>query len=323
VFGADFGERHTWTIDVDLGYPATSSDLGPWTTGELGKLRFDDADGLGGHRVMADYRGHMTQTLWVRAVLGYVDDASPGIDLTEAYMDWRPLPKSANHHQVRVGAFYPPLSFENGDAGWASPFTISFSAINTWLGEEIRPLGIEWSLRRRLGFAGSPHEVRTFAAAFYGNDPAGTLLFWRGWALHDRQTRFNDRLEIPPVPVFGPGGVIIDLQSQTLEPFEEIDDEPGLYAGVEWRLARRALLQLASYDNRADPWSFRDGQWGWRTKFGQLAAQIDLPGGVGLVSQWMTGKAYWLIATTPTGLTTPATRLVRENFESRFVLLTK
>ena len=323
AFGADFGERHTWTIDVDLGVPSTSSDLGPWTTGELGKLRFDASDGLGGHRVMADYRGHMTQTLWVRAVLDYVDDASPGVDFTEAYLDWRPLPKSANHHQVRFGAFYPPLSLENGDSGWASPFTTSFSAINTWLGEEIRPVGIEWSLRRRLGFAGSPHELRTFAAAFYGNDPAGTLLFWRGWSLHDRQTRLDDRLEIPPVPVFGPGGVIVGLRDQALEPFEEIDDEPGFYTGVEWRFARRALLQLASYDNRADPWSFRDGQWGWRTEFSQLAAQIDLPGGIGLVSQWMTGEAYWLIATTPTGSTTPATRLVREEFESRFLLLTK
>jgi hypothetical protein len=174
-----------------------------------------------------------------------------------------------------------------------------------------------------LGFAGSPHELRTFAAAFYGNDPAGTLLFWRGWSLHDRQTRLDDRLEIPPVPVFGPGGVIVGLRDQALEPFEEIDDEPGFYTGVEWRFARRALLQLASYDNRADPWSFRDGQWGWRTEFSQLAAQIDLPGGIGLVSQWMTGEAYWLIATTPTGSTTPATRLVREEFESRFLLLTK
>ena len=45
---------------------------------------------------------------------------------------------------------------------------------------QIRPVGAEWSLRRRLGFPGSPHELRAFADGFYGNDPAGTLLFWRG-----------------------------------------------------------------------------------------------------------------------------------------------
>jgi hypothetical protein len=107
--------------------------------------------------------------------------------LSEAFIDWRPIPTSSNQQQVRFGAFYPPFSLENTDLGWSSPFTYSYSAINTWLGEEVRPIGAEWSLRRRLGFAGSPHELRVFASAFYGNDPAGTFLFWRGWSLHDRQ----------------------------------------------------------------------------------------------------------------------------------------
>ena len=107
-------------------------------------------------------------------------------------MDWRPIPRSANQQQVRFGAFYPPFSLENGAHGWESPFTYSYSAINTWLGEEVRPLGAEWSLRRRLASTRNTQEVRVFASGFYGNDPAATLLFWRGWSLHDRQTRLND-----------------------------------------------------------------------------------------------------------------------------------
>jgi hypothetical protein len=323
AFADDLGQRHDWAINFGIGLPSASTSLGPWTSGEFGKLRFDSAkDEFAGNRLTAEYRGHLTKTLWVNAVADYVDDASSGVDLTEAYLDWRPIPESANQHQFRIGAFYPPFSLENGDFGWESPFTTSFSAINTWLGEEIRPLGAEWSLRRQLGYAGSPHRLGTFAGAFYGNDPAGTLLFWRGFSLHDRQTRLNDRLSIPPTPIVI-GGVVTGLRPNRVEPFEEIDDEPGYYAGVEWRYARRALFQVAVYDNRADPNEFRDGQWGWRTRFNHVAAQLSLPADFGLISQWMDGATYWLVATTPAGMRTPATRLVRDDFESAFVLLTK
>jgi hypothetical protein len=323
ALGDDFGTRHAWTVDVDVGYPSVSSDLDPWTSGGFGKLRFAEDAGFAGNHATAEYRGHIANTLWVKTVLDYADDASSGLDVTEAYLDWRPLPTSANQHHFRFGAFYPPFSLENGDTGWASPFTTSWSTINSWIGEEIRPLGVEWRLRRRLSFAGSPHEIGAFASVFYGNDPAGTLLFWRGFALHDRQTRLNDRLELPPAPVFGPGGVVVGTRPQSLEPIDEIDDQPGYYAGVEWRYARRALVQLAMYDNRADPDAFADGQWGWRTRFNHLGAQFDLPHEIGLVTQWMSGATYWLIAVTPTGLRTPATTLVDDEFDAAFVLLTK
>jgi hypothetical protein len=324
AFGADLGERHEWEITVDLGYPSASTDLGPWTSGGFGKLRFDSADrSLTANRLAVEYRGRLTETLSLEAILDYIDDASAGADLTEAYLDWRPIPESSNQHQVRVGAFYPPFSLENRGSAWSSPFTSSFSAINAWLGEEIRPFGVEWSLQRRIGFAGSPHRLGAFAAAFYGNDPAGTLLFWRGFALHGRQTRLNDRLALPPAPVFGANGAVIGLRAQTLEPFAEIDDEPGYYAGIEWRYARRALAQIAIYDNRADPGSFRDGQWSWRTRFHHAALQLGLPRDFGLISQWMAGATYWLTAATSTGLTTPATTLARDDFESTFVMLTK
>jgi hypothetical protein len=316
-------DRHTWALDVAVGYPAASTDLDPWTNGGEGKLRFAEDTGLAGNHLAAEYRGRITDTLRVKTVLDYADDASAGVDLSEAYLEWRPVPTSSNQHTVRFGAFYPPFSLENGDVAWASPFSTSWSGINTWLGEEIRPLGAEWRVRRRLGFAGSPHEVGGFVSAFYGNDPAGTLLFWRGFALHDRQTRLNDKLPMPPMPVYGAGGGIVGVREQGVEPIEEIDDAPGYYAGIEWRYARRALVQLAAYDNRADPDSFRDGQWGWNTRFGHLAAQIDLPGGFGLMSQWMAGATYWLTGVTAAGLRTPFTELVDDEFEASFLMLTK
>jgi hypothetical protein len=221
------GDRHAWTFDVAVGYPATSTNLDPWTEGGEGKLRFADDGGLAGNHFAAEYRGRITDTLRVKAVLDYADDASTGLDVTEAQLEWRPVPKSVVQHTFRFGALYPPFSLENSDVAWASPFSTSWSTINTWLGEEIRPLGAEWRMRRRLGFAGAPHELGAFVSAFYGNDPAGTLLFWRGFAMHDRQTRLNDKLPMPPMPVFGAGGIVVGVRDQSVEPIEEIDDAPA------------------------------------------------------------------------------------------------
>jgi hypothetical protein len=307
-------DRHEVFVDVSAGYISSSTSLGAWTDGALGKLRHVD-DGVTGFRVFGEYHGRISPTLRARVVADYVDDASGGLDLTEAVIDWRPIPRSQNQHQFRFGAFYPAFSLENGDRGWQSPFTYSYSAINTWLGEEIRPLGIEWSLRRRLQGFGHAHELRAFTAGFYGNDPAGTLLFWRGWSLHDRQTRFHDELEIPPLP--------FTAAPQRLKPFTETDHEPGVYGGLEWRYARRALVQLARYDNRADPHSLSSGQWGWATDFNHLALQVSLPAELGLVAQWMDGRTEWLTAALPDGTRLPISEYAQDKFASRFLMLTR
>src|SRR5262249_50082207 len=122
-------------------------------------------------------------------------------------------------------------------------------------------------------------------------------------------------LTLPPRP--------FTTTPQQFAPFREIDHKPGVYAGVEWRYARRALIQFARYDNRADPYAFSDGQWGWGTDFDHLAVQIDLPGELGLVVQWMEGYTEWLTAALPNGTRMPISEHVKDEFESSFVLLTR
>lgn len=315
-------DRHDLFLGMSAGVTGTSTDLTAWPDGGVSKLRYTDDD-FHVARIFMDYRARITPTLGARIVADYVDDGSTGLDLTEFFVDWRPIPKSRNQHQVRFGAFYPPFSLENVDKGWRSPFTHSYSAINTWLGEEIRPLGAEWSLRRRLARFGNEQEIRAFAAAFYGNDPAATLLFWRGWSLHDRQSRWNDRFTIPDLPVFDSSGNVVGSLPQPLEPFTETDHRPGAYVGVEWRYARRALLQLGRYENRADPWSFAGIQWGWNTAFNHVGLQVELPGGVGLISQWMRGDTDWVSGARPDGTTVPNPSVVTDDFDAWFVLLTR
>ncbi len=317
------GDRNELFVGVGTAYFNSSTDLKAWPEGGLGKLRYAD-DGAEAVRLFAEYHGRITPTLNARVIADYVDDGSSGLGITEAYMDWRPIPRSANQQQVRIGAFYPPFSLENGAHGWESPYTYSYSAINTWLGEEIRPLGAEWSMRRRLASTRNMQEVRVFASGFYGNDPAATLLFWRGWSLHDRQTRLNDKLSMPPMPIFGVTGAVVGTTPQTVQPFTETDHRPGYYVGGEWRYARSALVQLARYDNRADPWSFAEGQWGWHTSFDHLAVQVALPAEIGLMAQWMRGVTFWLAGVSPTGGPVPPwAQFVEDEFEAKYLMLTR
>ena len=317
-------DKHRLSLSIDLHAVSADTELESWPSGGLGKLRFDDSDGLtGSNRIALDYSGRLRPTLWGRVVADYVDDASPGLDITEAYLTWRPVPKRPIHHQLRFGAFYPPLSLENSGPAWSSPYTISFSAINTWLGEEIRPIGLEWTLRRRIGGPTSASQFATFASLFYGNDPAATMLFWRGWSLHDRQTRLNDKFDIPPLPSFDQNGNVTGLIPQTLEPIVEIDSRPGFYAGAEWTMNQRLKLQIAHYDNRAEPEAFRDGQWGWNTRFSTLGFQASLPAEFGLIIQAMTGKTGWLAGARQDGTIAGPGPLVTDHFDSAFVLLTR
>lgn len=324
ALGEEASDRNRFHLEVDATYVASDSPFHSWTEGGLGKLRYSESnDGLKSTRLFAQYKGRIADTLAATIVADYQDDASSGVDVTEAYMDWRPIPKSANQQQVRFGAFYPPFSLENVELGWQSPFTYSYSAINTWLGEEVRPVGVEWSLHRRLGFPGSPHELRAFASAFYDNDTAGTLLFWRGWSLHDRQTRLNDKLPMPPHPIYNYTGSVVGYYDQTVEPISETDRKPGAYAGVEWSYAQRVLVQLARYENRADPYSYGSGHWGWDTSFTHVGVQASLPAQLGLVAQWLKGDTDWIQGAGANGTLTPFSSLVGDSFEAKFLMLTR
>lgn len=81
-----------------------------------------------------------------------------------------------------MGGFYPQLSLENPDMGWLSAYNYTNSAINSWVGEELRTLGVEATIKRPARNFNSAHSFSLVGATFKGNDPAGTLLAWRGFA---------------------------------------------------------------------------------------------------------------------------------------------
>ena len=307
-------DRHSTSWGADAGYVHVSG-LPSWTEGSVGKFRFKD-DGIMVSRAYLDYHGRWTDTLNAHIVMeAYDDDLGVATDFTEAYLEWRPVPRTATRYREKVGAFYPRISLENIDAGWGSPYTLNSSAINTWVAEELRSTGVEVTASRRPVSLGGSHLFSLSAAAFVGNDPAGTELAWKGWSVHDRQTRFGDDLPLPPLPQIQPG-MLFQTQAPFNEPIREVDDRVGYHVNGEWKYGRKLLVTAMYYDNRADPEALEHGQYGWTTRFQHVGVQTVLPGDIGMIAQWMGG-------TTVMGPIVDGAYVVDVEYDSTFLLLTR
>lgn len=297
---------------VDL--RAVYSDTGEsWLDRGLGKQRFaDENDGPQLGQAVLEARGQLADTVSGKLVLNAYTDRDSGVDVTEAWLQWKPLPVGGYRFKARAGAFFPAISLENTGPGWTSPWMLSTSAVNTWVGEELRTNGLEFSLGRPGQLHDSPHDVDLVAAVFAGNDPAGALLAWRGWSVGDRITGLTERLPLPDLPIFQPGYYSSTPQAPWEEPFREIDHRAGYYAGINYGYNGWFSLQALHYDNNGDPAIAHGGQYAWATSFDHLGMRIDLPRDWSLLSQYMTGE---------TSMGSPT--LVYADFDAWYLLVSK
>jgi hypothetical protein len=231
------------------------------------------------------------------------------VDLVEAYVSYRPDLSARVQLRLRGGAFFPPVSLEHDGPAWTSVYSITGSAANSWIGEEVRSVGAEATLVLRW----DRDQLRLLGAGIGSNDPAGTLLGWRGWAIHDRQTGFGDRLAYPEVPGMAPGGPF-ERNARWVEPMLEVDGRIGWYAGAT--LSRSGVFEARAlhYDNRGDQTVFDGWQYAWRTRFDAYGVRIVLPGDIHLVGQHMRGDTHM-------GRTLAGYEAVDVPFETSFGLL--
>jgi hypothetical protein len=274
-----------WQLALDV--RAVSSDgRESFLDNGQGKLRFDaDHQGMQLGRIRAAWNQPIGELFFahVEASTWDNDDKNP-IDLTEAWIEYRPYPRAGFKPRLRLGAFYPPMSLESRALGWETPYTITPSAISSWIGEEIRTVGIEgqvdW-LGTRLGHS---FDLQLTAAVFGWNDPAGTMIAAHGWALHDRQTTLFGRVGAPQP----------DPAQARKELFAEIDDRPGYYLGAQARYLDRVILDVLHYDNRGEPAAYdpelRD--FAWLTNFDAAALRIETGNGWTVLVQALDGETY-------------------------------
>jgi len=233
------------------------------------------------------------------------NDRGKSAGITEAYVDGRLFFGSVDEVRLRAGQFFLPTSRENRGALWTSPYTISFSAINNWIGQEVRPVGLDLEWKRGFYF--------TFGAtAFRDNDTMGTMLAWRGWTVGDRLTVYNELLPLPPIESLTMNDFYGFQRSDGSIPFErDLDGRTGYSERVRFTLPERGMIQLLHLDNRGDLMLYR-GEYSWKTSYDQVSAQIGNPEGLLLAAEWMGGE---------TAMGLPQFAHVDVGFRAAYVLL--
>ena len=263
-----------------------TDDQSNWFDLGLGKTRYGGKRGDGARRTVAlgeaslILRPHTDWGLSGHLHLRHESEQKSPVDVIEGFATFSPVSTTPWRFSLKVGAFFPPVSLENTDVAWQSPYTITWSAMNSWVGEDIRAAGAELSSRYRydrgqLSFGG---------AVFLGGDSSGTILNDRGWAMHDRATGLFDRLPKPAnSSTFQPRGDIA--------PFKELDDSPGVYLfarGEDDAVGGEFLI--TAFDNLADESASRRKRGAWRTRFVSGGVGYFLPFGVELISQVLIGE---------------------------------
>ena len=171
--------------------------------------------------------------------------------------------------RLRAGAFWLPTSLENVDPLWTSRYTITFSALNTWIGQEVRPIGADLQY--------SPNFYLTVGGtAFRGIDTMGTVLSARGWTFGNRLSVYDE--EIAAVP------------DRTRPIGAEIDGRIGASERIRVQLPERALLQFTHIDNRSQLLFRKPPEEPWRTKFNIVGGELGTAGPSTIAAEWMSGS---------------------------------
>lgn len=266
-----------------------TDDLIGWQEKGTGVLR-DDQSGLNLQQALIVVSQDIGSDFNFNVVGNYYQDGEQHLGLSQAQLIYKPLSQSTIKWRARAGFFYPKMSLENVDTGWLSPYTYTQSAINSWIGEELRTAGLEASLYSPGRARRSPWSWEIHAATFKGNDPLGTLISWRGFAMHDRQSLNNDRVKFAPYPTVTTRDGL--WHPSWVEPFHEIDGRLGYYLGLHLDYYKKTSMRYYFYDNKANPLAVNDQRlYGWRTKFHSLALQHKLSRSTRLLGQLLTGSS--------------------------------
>jgi len=285
-----------------------------WLDDGFGKLRYGDETKLDLAQTAVQWTPRLTDTLSAYIVAQDIPSLEHPAGIEEAYLKWRPLPvvtpAGVYHFTFRAGQMFPPVSMEHDGTGWTPSRTLTPSAINSWVGEEVLVEGVEASVATQAG----DHGLGATLGVFSKDDTAGTMLAWRGWALHDVSSDQNTELPLPSGPQ-GYEALFGDYQSYESRPYDEVDHRLGYYVRADWRPPAAVAFNLEFYDNQGNPSDVRNGQWGWATHFWNLGTQYRLSDRDVLLSQYLTG------GTKTGGLVEDGYRTVDVAFSSAYLLL--
>ncbi|HEX7155472.1 MAG TPA: hypothetical protein VF618_28660 [Thermoanaerobaculia bacterium] len=295
------------TLDL-AGYVAlrgvNASGPESWLEDGIGRLPGggDRNQGFAQAQLGLDWRPVQWFDVHVSGVARHEPEAYQGeaAGLVEAYADLRAT-FARDTLQLRAGQFFLPTSRENRGELWTSPYTINFSAVNTWIGEEFRPIGVDLEWRHEFGV----NALTAGATAFRGNDTMGTLLAWRGWTIGDRLSTYDETLPLRVPPLFV-------RQRDGTTPFTpDLDGKTGFAVRVRWSMPERGMIQVARVDNQGDR-SLYGGEYSWITRFNVISAEIGRTDSTIVAAEYLNGD---------TGMGFRGSPWVQMDFYAAYVLL--
>lgn len=305
---SDLFRAESFEANIDLRGSVVGGE-DSWLEGGFGKLSYGGTNGEATPRarvasVDLAWKPQISWNFSGLASLSYQSQLKDGPDVSEAFLTFNSNP-AQTRLTIRAGLFWPPISQEHGGDNWLVTNTITPSAANSWVGEEVKVLGLEGTVKTAL----TDHDLALTAAAFLHNDMAGTTLSYRGWALHDVRVTMNADLPLPPL---SPSRA--RFQDTITSPFWEVDDRVGFYARLDWTPPLPVTFNAFYYDNRGDRTSSRAKQTSWRTRFWNLGAMISLGSSTEAKAQVMWGN-------TLVGPDTPRGIPVNVDFTAAYVLV--
>jgi hypothetical protein len=276
---------------LDLRYAHTNQPRS-WLKGGPGKLRYGGADIDGNasgdrqaHRFAVSHASLLMDAkvppgadIHVQANLNAdPNDDQENIALVEAYGAFH-FTWEDEDFDVQAGAFIPPLSWEHGHRAWSTSYSLTPSAMWSWVGEDVRTQGAQGTWEHSLG----EHRLRLRGALFTGGDQTGRILLYRGWALHDYQSGLNTSLPLPAS--FG---------LPASRPFKELDGRMGLYGRLEFDAADVLKLRGGYWDNNGDINANTSSPAGgaeevWNTQFWDFGSKFEWAG-VTAIAHYMKG----------------------------------
>lgn len=173
---------------------------------------------------------------------------------------------------VQTGVMNVPFSLEHTGPAWLPEYTITASALNSWLWEDLSLAGVEgewWHV------TGSGLRLGALGGVGFGPDQFGRLLALRGWAMGDGLSGYNSTLALPG-------------RTDRTDVFDERDGRPAAYTWLTLSDEQEiAILKVGYFDNRGD-----ESEPGvWHTHFSVVGVTLHPHPSIDVLAQYLDGVA--------------------------------
>jgi hypothetical protein len=186
-----------------------------------------------------------------------------------------------------MGQLFMPSSFENTEGFWDSPYSNSFSALNTWIAQEVRPIGVELKYDWL-----SEDETSAFGLgvmSFVGNDSMGAMVSWKGWSIGRHISVYGEVLNLPEIYHID-NGIFADQRVDGSKPFgRDLDHKEGYLFHSYYSPTNSLTFKYTHLDNKGDGQLYR-GEYAWRTTFSIVGVKWRINDKWTVLGESMSGR---------------------------------